>query len=316
MSDITLILDHKELTVRMDAGTVRIDRPGHKFKRVPMNMIETVIVIGSPLVSCDVWRALAENNIPVVLLPSKGKGLPAYIGPGLTSSANIRMAQYKAKNDQKIVLHIARWLFDMKLRGQISILENLDKDDPETQKSCQKITLFRSNMTNIDSIAGIMGYEGSAATEYFRSLSRILPKKWNFSGRNRRPPKDPINALFSLSYVIAGSEVRSVVYKKGLDPAMGLVHSIQDRRESLVLDVLEPIRPITDGFVLWLIFNKLTMRDFIVNEEKCLLNKKGRKIYYYEWSKWLSGDGYCGKKDMRKMIDEVVVRLVEILFDL
>lgn len=316
MPDITVILDRKELVVRMDSGAIRIDQPGHKLKRIPLNMIERVIVIGKPLVSCDVWRTLAQKNIPAVLLPSRGDTVSTYLGPGLNNSANIRMGQYSVKINQERVLDIARWLFGMKLKGQIAVLEKLSNKDSEILTSCHKIDQLCSDMKNGKSINSLMGYEGSAAVEYFKSLSRLLPGKWNFSGRNRRPPKDPVNALLSLSYVIAGSEVRSVIHKKGFDPAMGLVHSIQAGRESLMLDILEPVRPVIDEFVLWLIDKRLSVKEFVISDEKCLLNKNGRKIYYYEWSKWLSGDGYCSNKVLKVEIEEIATKLIEDFFNL
>ena len=252
MSELTVVLDRREMVVKMDSSAIRIDRLGHNLQRIPLNMIKRVIVIGRPIVSCDVWRALAQKNIFVVLLPSKGNSLPVYIGPGLKLSAKYRMAQYKTKTDKEKILTIGRWLIGMKLNGQKMVLQKLGDKNFEIKSSCQKIEEFKLNLEKVNTIEGLMGYEGSAASEYFRSLSVLIPDKWKFSGRNKRPPKDPINAILSLSYVLAGVEIGQIIHRKGLDPAIGLIHSIQESRESLMLDILEPIRPIIDEFVLWL----------------------------------------------------------------
>ena len=63
MSDLTVILDRKELVVRMESKSIRVDRPDGPLERIPLEMIGRLILIGSPMVSCDVWRALAENRL-------------------------------------------------------------------------------------------------------------------------------------------------------------------------------------------------------------------------------------------------------------
>ena len=62
MSDLTVILDRKELVVRMESKSIRVDRLGGHPERIPLGMVARVILIGSPMVSCDVWRALAEQK--------------------------------------------------------------------------------------------------------------------------------------------------------------------------------------------------------------------------------------------------------------
>ena len=101
------------------------------------------------------------------------------------------------------------------------------------------------------------------------------------------PPKDPVNALLSLSYVIASSQVKHEIIISGLDTSLGFLHALHSGRESFVWDVLEPIRPIIDKFVLSLLNNPLETSDFVTNDKDgCLLNKNGRKLYFELWQKW------------------------------
>lgn len=101
MSDLTVILDRKELVVRMESKSIRVDRPDGPLERIPLEMIGRLILIGSPMVSCDVWRALAEQNIPAVLLPSRGGGVSAHMGAGLSATITTRIAQHAAAQDDK-----------------------------------------------------------------------------------------------------------------------------------------------------------------------------------------------------------------------
>lgn len=287
MSEITVILDKKKLVVSIDDKTLRIDRPLALPQRVPLSMISRVIVTGNPMVSCDVWRTLSQRNIPVVLLPVRNKGEAVYLGSGISGPVENRMEQYLAVRNDKCALAICRWLLSMKLKGQEDVLRRLSSDSKDSESICGPLRKYRADMQKAESRNSLMGHEGAAAALYFRMLAQFIPKKWNFNGRNRRPPRDPVNSLLSLSYVIAGGDVSRAVQEKGLDPAAGFLHTPQPGRESLVLDILEPLRPLIDGFVLQILDQKVAPKDFAVTRKKgCLLSKNGRKAYYAAWSDW------------------------------
>jgi len=106
------------------------------------------------------------------------------------------------------------------------------------------------------------------------------------SGRNRRPPKDPVNALLSLTYTIAMSEMRRAVHQRGLDPCVGFLHSPASGREAMTIDMLELLRPGADAFVLGLLGgNRLTLDHFSASDKNgCRLTKEGRGVYYEAWA--------------------------------
>ncbi|OQY54203.1 MAG: CRISPR-associated endonuclease Cas1 [Desulfobacteraceae bacterium 4572_88] len=310
MSDLTLILDRRDLVVRMEAQTVCIERPGLMPQKVPLRMIGRVIAIGNPMVSCGVWRALAEKNIPVVLLPSRGKGGTAYIGSGLSGAVENRMAHYRAAHDKSCALAMCRRLIHMKLKGQERVLGQL-YPDPAGWASLKIIRKCRADLEKADTRDQIMGLEGAAAAAYFRTWKKQLPGKWGFLGRNRRPPKDPVNALLSLGYVIAGSEVRSVIQKRGLDPALGILHTPKPVRDSFVLDILEPIRPLVDEFAPGLLDNPIQLKHFSPSHnDGCLLNKDGRKAFYQAWAGWLEPDE--DRETLRSVAKKVVREMVNL----
>lgn len=286
MPDLTVILDRKELVARMESKSIRIDRPDGPPERIPLKMIDSVIVIGSPLVSCDVWRALAEYDVSAVLLPSRGGGVSTYMSAGLSPTVAIRIAQHRAARDPDISLNIAKWLIRKKLEGQERVVERLENTGASTLSS-ELIKQSRAKLNNATDRNSLMGFEGSAAVAYFKSIAEAIPPKWKFTGRTRRPPRDPVNALFSIGYTMAGSEVRRAIQIKGLDPAVGFLHSSQPGRESLVLDILEPLRPEIDWFVLELLDKGLTLKDFTTNDQDgCLLNKGGRGLFFKAWTQW------------------------------
>jgi CRISP-associated protein Cas1 len=131
----------------------------------------------------------------------------------------------------------------------------------------------------------LMGLEGVAAAAWFRWLGHSLAPAWGFHGRNRRPPRDPVNALLSLGYTLLGGEMLGMVQQHGLDPAQGLLHELVPGRESLVLDLIEPLRPSVDLVVLGMLDHLLTPEDFSnTPAEGCRLSKEARGRFYQAWA--------------------------------
>lgn len=289
MPGLTVVLDRKEMLVTTDAGAIKIECPGRKIERVPIKMIDSVIVIGSPMVACGVWRLLANENVPAVLIPVRGKGKSVYIGSGLSATGYKRKLQYKAILNPETKISAARYVVRVKLEKQRTVLSKLMKTNSKKKKQVEK--KFNKHIALLDCVHQydkFMGIEGAAAAFYFKEFSNFFSKKWGFQIRNKRPPKDPVNALLSLSYVLAGSEIRREVLASGLDPVAGFLHSLKSGRDSLVLDFLEPLRPDIDMFVLALIREKyLTLRSFSNNsQDGCRLTKHGRSVYYKAWTEW------------------------------
>lgn len=108
---------------------------------------------------------------------------------------------------------------------------------------------------------------------------------WGFKERNRRPPRDPVNALLSLGYTLAGNSLGQMVSTYGLDVSLGFLHAPLSNRPSLMLDVLEPVRPWIDQW-LWLKVHSglLTPKHFSQsNEYGCRLNQEGRGLFFSAW---------------------------------
>ena len=100
--------------------------------------------------------------------------------------------------------------------------------------------------------------------------------------RNRRPPRDPVNALLSFAYAMLAKDCFSAVCTVGFDPYKGFFHADRHGKPSLALDLMEEFRPvIADSVVLTLINNEmLTPRDFLTWREACQLTEEARKTFF------------------------------------
>src|SRR5699024_5867582 len=140
-------------------------------------------------------------------------------------------------------------------------------------------------------LGAVRGVEGNAANAYFSVFSEgILQHKsiFNFGGRSRRPPLDPVNALLSLAYTLLATEAAASLAGVGLDSYVGFLHRERPGRNSLALDIMEEMRPIiADRFVLKIINRKqIGEKDFIVKENNAvMLTDEARRNFFQLWQK-------------------------------
>lgn len=308
MDKLVVVLDNKDIVVRLEGKALRVERPEAPLQRFPLGLIEQVVVYGSPLISSDVWRALVEYNISAVVLPARGKGESAWLGSGLSTSIMVRIRQYQGWNESSIKNRVVCEILRMKIMGQYRLMTALGRGEDNNQQlnysqfgvSEKKMTkLVKKAETELQScfdeldpkkgVDKLRGLEGYASKTWFDFLSKVLHKRWKFTGRNRRPPQDPVNALLSLSYTLLVSIVSKEVQSRGLDPSLGFLHEVYPGRVSFVLDVAEPFRPGVDAFVLGLLGDILSPEDFSQgSQEGCRLKKEGRGVYYKAWNQYQS----------------------------
>lgn len=285
-ADFLLVLDRRDLLVRLEGQALRVERADGDLQRVPLGMLGMVVVHGAPAVTCDVWRALAERFIPAVLAPLRTQGA-AWLGAGLSTAIQIRCRQHEAARNPEATLAIARRWIELKLTMQGQLLAVLPPPLHAAPTAELRAVLERQRAAaaGAGSLPGLMGVEGAGAAAWYGWLAGQLPAHWGFAGRNRRPPRDPVNALLSLSYTLLGAEMLSVVQEAGLDPALGFLHGIVPGRESLMLDLIEALRPGVDAVVLGLLDKVLTPEYFTRHPvQGCRLNKEGRALYYPAWA--------------------------------
>jgi len=143
-----------------------------------------------------------------------------------------------------------------------------------------------------ESLEELLGIEGNAARLYF-SLFQGLVKaepdetvpaifRFDFNGRNRRPPRDAVNALLSLGYSLLVKDFTIACYMVGFDPMMGFYHQPRFGRPALALDLMEPFRPlIVDSAVISAVNNRMVAPDdFLQVGETVALRPEGRKSFY------------------------------------
>ncbi|MEE9911033.1 MAG: CRISPR-associated endonuclease Cas1 [Deltaproteobacteria bacterium] len=257
-----------------------------KEKVAESRIFETshVAIFGNVQVSTQALQEMCIRGIPLTLFSTGGW----YYGSasGMThKNIELRLAQYSAANDRGKCLALAREMIAGKIDNCRTLLMRNHEELPD--KAANELKRYSDSVRGTGDAGMLLGYEGMAARTYFSMFSGMLKLKagetlaFDFKGRNRRPPLDPVNALLSYAYAILVKDVTIALQTVGFDPYLGFYHTLRYGRPSLALDLMEEFRPIiADSVVVWIINNRvLTQDDFIKRGHAVALTPDARKKF-------------------------------------
>lgn len=280
----TLYLDRKNAALELDGGALLVRVPGERPTRVPLAGLERVVVRGSATLATALLAALHERDVGLLLLSGRrGEPTATLLGRPHADVA-VRLAQAALARDPVERARRARALLEAKLAGQLRLLDELAEARPDRRKALldgrRTVATARAALAAAEP-AALLGHEGTAAAAFFAALAAVLPPALGFTGRNRRPPKDPVNACLSLGYALATHEAARQAQLAGLDPMLGFLHAPAHGRPALACDLVEPVRCHVDRLVWRLLAGGgLRAEHARTTAEGCLLGKAGREIFY------------------------------------
>ncbi|APW48294.1 CRISPR-associated endonuclease Cas1 [Rhodoferax antarcticus] len=317
-----LLLDRAQLDIKSEGETLALYEAGVRRGTVPIKLIDRCVIHGAQTrLDSGVLIKLAQAGATTVLMSPRGvRRVALVLGPQHNDAA-VRLAQSQHVLDDKACCQWAHALVRAKLQRQQRTLKTLQTARPDARKplfdALHTVNTIRAQLgtaTDIGpaappTLASLRGYEGAAARAYFAGLSSVFAPALNFTGRNRRPPRDPVNVCLSLSYSMAHVLAVQACVTAGLDPLLGFYHRPAFGRESLASDLIEPLRPAIDLWV-WELLRSRTLREEHFSQDKgaCLLGKAGRAIYYAEfekssapWRRWLRGQTQALARNLRQV---------------
>ncbi len=283
----TLIIDRKGCRLSLAGKRIRIEAPEHQAQFIPVQMIRRMVITARSEIESSVLGALAAAGASVILLSPRDHRRTALVMPPHGGDHALRLLQYRAVTESNMVLEVSRAIVRMKLTGQWRALRAMPLSGMVFRQACRAFPEILKGVQKAASLDSIRGFEGGAASLYFRAIAESAPESWRFSGRKRRPPPDPVNALLSLSYTLVHFEAIRLLFAAGLDPCLGFLHAPEYSRESLACDCIEPLRPVVDRFVLGLFHQRILRPDHFGDQQgACLLGKAGRSLFYAEWEQF------------------------------
>jgi len=285
----TLILDRSDLEIRMDGEALALYEPAGRRGTVPLKLLERVVMQGGVKLDAGVLTKLAEAGVATLLLSKRHSRRVAIVLGLAHNDAGIRLAQSRRVFDADWCTAWARRQVKSKTRAQIRLLHDAMEARPDARKplgdALASLSSARENLARMQlDTASLRGLEGAAARAYFQGLTALFPPSLDFTGRNRRPPRDPVNACLSLGYTLLHFDAVGACHMAGLDPLLGFYHRPSFGRESLASDLIEPLRPHLDRQI-WQLFRDRSLRDdhFSRDGNACLLGKAGRAVFYQDY---------------------------------
>ena len=246
--------------------------------------VSQVCVFGNVQVTTQLVRELCERGVPICYF-SHGGWFYGITHGMYHRNGLLRQFQYAATVDPVRTLTLSRRFVEAKIRNCRTLLRRNGKDvQPEALKQLSELA---ERVRQVGDLGQLLGLEGLAARAYFGQFATMLrpragnPLPFDFEGRNRRPPRDPVNALLSFAYALLVKDLTVTLQAVGFDPYLGFLHTPRYGRPALALDLMEEFRPlIADSVVLSVVNNgEITPEDFVQRGPACALKPEGRKRF-------------------------------------
>jgi len=274
--------------LRLDHETVRIEVDGEKRLQVPLHHLGSILCFGNVLVSPALMARCAEDGRALVFLDRDGRFKARLEGP-VSGNVLLRRAQHETLSNLDKTLMLVKSIVAGKLKNCRTVVLRAarESDNPEDENTlrglAQRLGNALSRLAGATGLDEVRGIEGECARAYFNSYDRMVRQdreKFRMDSRNRRPPRDPVNALLSFLYTLLVNDCAGAVEGVGLDPQVGYLHSLRPGRPSLALDLMEELRPVlADRLALTLVNRRqLGISDFVERPGGAVhLGETGRK---------------------------------------
>ncbi|MFM9964048.1 MAG: CRISPR-associated endonuclease Cas1 [Planctomycetaceae bacterium] len=296
-----LYLNSQGFRVGKSGEVIQVHDRDKKVSEYRMNDVSQINLFGNIQISTQAIQSLCAAEIPISYFSMGGWFYGVTQGIGI-KNIFLRREQFRHADRAEFCLSLARQLVSGKIRNQRTMLLRNHIEPPRHTLALLKE--YQDDAERATALPQLLGIEGNSARLYFENFPGMLKvdrdedcgttlrvvnrdaerraTNFDFTNRNRRPPRDPVNALLSLAYSMLSKDLSIVCHAVGFDPYLGFYHQPRYGRPALALDLMEPFRPlIADSAVLSAINTRMiSPRDFIRTGQAVALTPDGRKAFY------------------------------------
>ena len=248
----TLYLMTPNMYAHLDHENVKVEKVLELQVHMTLKHLGSIVSVGDIMLSPRLIQKGAEDCRAVVFLDRNGRFKARIEGP-TTGNVLLRLAQHETYRDAEKSLAFARNIAAGKLQNARGVLmrgareaKNAD-DEARLRKSGQRIGQIIKRLPGCGDLDAVRGCEGEAGRSYFLAFDAMVSADrgvFALAGRNRRPPRDPMNAILSFSYALLLNDCISAAEGVGLDPQLGFMHAVRPGRPALALDLMAVLRSI------------------------------------------------------------------------
>ncbi len=297
---------------------LEIEKEGKKFRSLLMDEVECVVQGKLAQITTPALYELLERNISIFYVDGRGRQIGHLCGDNSWQRSQF---QYECFANENMQLDLAKQIVKQKMDSQCKLLRAYAKSSKKMELAhiADTIKKYERKLADVKKIDELRGWEGIASRSYFDAYPLLIcADLWQWEGRNRRPPQDPVNALLSYGYAFLEREVRLAIIGARLDARIGFLHTNNGRKDSLVFDLMEPFRQsVIDRLVLKSInLGQFKVDEFSYDEELgCRLSEKARRNFIAIYENYMekgsqSYNGLCP----RQWIDFQVQQFAKELF--
>ena len=272
--------------IKRKDNTIYFEDEMNNKKGIPIEDIERLHLFGEIDLNTKFLNYISRYSILISIYNYYGFYSGTYYSKKKNVAGLIIVKQSEVYMDCSKRLYVAKAFIDS---GYHHILRNLRRHKVE-ERYIESIEKERISINNAIGIEELMGAEGRGRKIYYEAMNSFLTEEFQFKKREKRPPKDPINALISFGNSMMYTTVLGEIYKTQLDPTISYLHQPSTKRFSLSLDIAEIFKPLIVDSIIFSMVNKkmLTGKDFDIEHEICYLNEDGKKKFIREYENKLN----------------------------
>lgn len=254
-------------------------------KYIPVTDVESIHVFGEVNLNKSLLEFAYQQGIVLHFYNYYDYYVGSFYPREHLNSGYVILRQCQCYLDSDVRVQLARSFIHGAATNILQNLKYYGRRGCDLTDTIDAITKLAQTLPDQDSIEKIMAVEGNIRQLYYQGFNEILQNPdFRFVSRSKRPPKDKINSLISFGNSMMYTVVLSQIYQTQLDPRIGYLHSTNDRRFTLNLDVAEIFKPILVDRTIFSLLNRkaLTGQDFGKELNGILLKENGRKTFIQE----------------------------------
>jgi len=278
----TLYLAKQGSVVHKIAGKYEVRFGGETLQQIPITQLDCIMCFGVIHLTRAVIVDALQLQLPIIMLTQTGHWQGMISGNNLPDVTLLQqqLAHFNSP------LPIAKEIVTTKINNCIVVLKRRMRSLSLTEqllmsKALKSLLQAKQQAKQVKTLHSLRGIEGNAARNHFALMRALIPEFWQFNTRNRRPPKDPINALLSLGYTILFNNIIAFIQLRKLTLNIAFLHNSYSNQPSLALDLMEPFRaPIVDSLVIKMALSRaISINDFSLENNACLISAKAKEVF-------------------------------------
>ncbi|MEG8945779.1 type I-B CRISPR-associated endonuclease Cas1b [Rosettibacter firmus] len=261
-----------------------------KSKHIPAESIEAFYTFGEVRFNTQFFKCASFYEIPVHMFNYYGNYIGSFIPVNNNGSGEVQILQYETYLNNYKRIYLAKSIIEAAVKNMLHILKSYSYSGSDLMEIISALNSIIEQIRFVDSINELLGIEGIARNHYYESWRLIFKHETDFEKRIKQPPFGVINSLISFGNSLLYAVCLNEIYRTKLNPYVGFIHEIGDKKQPLVYDISEIFKPVIADRVIFKVINMnmIKEKDFEITTKGYRLKEEARKKFVEEFENRLS----------------------------